>query len=201
MKLGFIQEYVASRVQRDGIVTHCHPQREMTCSFDTHRTCCVGVTSLVLICLLGLQWTASATLTVTGSTSYNYGNYVSDYIRLVNSDTWTWEAAAAGCEAHGTGWHIAGIYSAEGTAAVVSILNPADGSAVQGYIGAFSPLGLDFSVPNLLVWVGGRFQGEKLDNSTPPRFLAWVRIVTFEPARRSPLLRCGRSRERHTRLQ
>ena len=124
---------------------------------------------------------AAHAFTATASTSFNYGTYVSQYVRLDNGGSWSWDAGYSACESYGTGWHIAGIYSSDGNAAVMSIFDSSASTANQGYIGGLSPLGEDYNTA-AYIWYGGRFKGELISLAySPSTCMFYCNYAEYEP--------------------
>ena len=80
---------------------------------------------------------ATATVTLLSSVTHNYTTFVSDYIRLESSTPIDWFQAVDMCKNYGPGWDIAGIYSADGNAAVSTMLTGTPNN--QGFFGGIIP--------------------------------------------------------------
>lgn len=117
---------------------------------------CVIISAITSITMLRAN-----AYSVTGSTSYNYGSYVSEYVTLDNGGSWTWDSAYSACPSYGAGWQMAGIYSDGGNSAVNSIVN------AISYIGGLSPLGEDYNTATY-IWYAGRYKGELISQGYGP---------------------------------
>ena len=140
---------------------------------------------------------AHASITAAASISFNYGNYVSEYVRLDSSDYITWDQSVGICTSYGTGWHIAGAYNSAGNAALASIL-PSGPGTTRGYIGGYSYPGFDYSTLNFYyVWYAGRFQGQPVSQGLAPNTacLSYCNYAGGEPNGAGPC--AGNSYQEH----
>ena len=128
----------------------------MTSGFVCTRTVIkivVAVSSFVLL---------EAAASVTGPVSFDYGTFVSEYIRIESSSITNWYKAVDACRAYGTGWDIAGIYSSGGNTALGTL------GGNQPYFGGYCPSPSIDVAPYILLWYGGRFRGTPISKGKYP---------------------------------
>lgn len=137
---------------------------------------CIVVSSFVLL-------ESAATLTVKGTTTFDYGTFVSEYVRIESSTVINWYQAVDICRAYGTGWDIAGVYSSAGNSAVMTTFSTTTGLSFQGYIGGYYPSPSFNVAPNMLVWYGGRFRGTRISKGigTPTCLGTYCNYRSGEP--------------------